>query len=122
METTEYNKKFLNFAIRIVNLKKYLNEQQHEYTIADQILRSGTSVGANHREAVCAESKDDFVHKLSISQKECNETIYWLELLQATGYISNEQFGSLYEDAKELLRLLSASIVKIKKNRACAKQ
>lgn len=57
-----------------------------------------------------------------ISQKECNETIYWLELLQATGYISNEQFDSLYEDAKELLRLLSASIVKIKKNRACAKQ
>lgn len=118
MKTTDYNKKFLDFAIRIVNLKKYLNEQKHEYTIADQIMRSGTSVGANHREAINAESKDDFVHKLSISQKECNETIYWLELLQATGYISNEMFESLYEDAKEILRLLSASILKIKKNRA----
>ena len=117
METINYNKKFLDFAIRIVNLKKYLNEQKHEYTIADQIMRSGTSIGANHREAVYAESRDDLVHKLSIAQKECNETMYWLELLCATGYISCEQYDSLYDNAKELMRILSASIVKMKKNR-----
>ena len=116
METIDYNKKFLDFVIRIVNLKKYLNEKKHEYTIADQIMRSGTSIGANHREAVYAESRDDLVHKLSIAQKECNETMYWLELLRATDYISCEQYDSLYNNAKELMRILSASIVKMKKN------
>jgi len=100
----------------MVRLKNYLNSEKHEYNIADQIQRSGTSIGANHREAINAESKEDFVHKLSIAQKECNETIYWLELLKATDYITDEQFDSLYADAKELMRMLSASIVKVKKN------
>lgn len=73
-----YKEKMLKFAVRVVKLKNYLNEQKHEYNIADQIQRSGTSIGANHREAIAAESDVDFVHKLSISQKECNETLYWL--------------------------------------------
>lgn len=72
----------MQFAIRIVKLKNYLNEQKHEYNIADQIQRPGTAIGANHREAIAAESEVDFVHKLAIAQKECNETLYWLELLK----------------------------------------
>ena len=82
-----YKEKFMAFAIQMVKLKKYLNEQKHEYNIADQIQRSGTAIGANHREAIAAESEVDFVHKLAIAQKECNETLYWLELLKEAEYI-----------------------------------
>lgn len=110
-----YKEKMLKFAVRVVKLKNYLNEQKHEYNIADQIQRSGTSIGANHREAIAAESDVDFVHKLSISQKECNETLYWLELLKETGYIDEQMFASLYADAEEIMRMLTASIITIKK-------
>ena len=110
-----YKEKFMAFAIRIVKLKNYLNEQKHEYNIADQIQRSGTSIGANHREAIAAESDVDFVHKLAVAQKECNETLYWLELLKATGYIDEPMFNSLYTDAEEIMRMLTASIITIKK-------
>ena len=98
------------FAIRMVKLKNYLNEQKHEYNIADQIQRSGTAIGANHREATFAESDMDFIHKLSIAQKECSETIYWLELLKATEYINEQQFEDLYKDAEEIMRMLTSSI------------
>lgn len=103
------------FAIRMVKLKNYLNEQKHEYNIADQIQRSGTAIGANHREATFAESDLDFIHKLQIAQKECSETIYWLELLRATEYISEEQYNSLYADAEEVMRMLTTSILTVKK-------
>ena len=106
------------FAIRMVKLKNYLNylnEQKHEYNIADQIQRSGTAIGANHREATFAESDSDFIHKLQIAQKECGETIYWLELLKATEYISEEQFNSLYTDAEEVMRMLTSSIMTTRK-------
>lgn len=106
----QYQEKFLNFAVRIVKLKNFLNQEKLERTIADQILRSGTSIGANQREANYAESDEDFIHKLSIAQKECNETLYWLELLQKTQYISEEEFKSLFNDASELLRILTSSI------------
>lgn len=76
-----YKEKFLAFANRMVKLKKYLNQQKHEFSIADQILRSGTSIGANHREAIYAESNLDFIHKLSVAQKECSETLFWLEFI-----------------------------------------
>ena len=102
------------FAIRMVKLKNYLNEQRREYNIADQIQRSGTAIGANHREATFAESDLDFIHKLQIAQKECGETIYWLELLKATEYISEEQFNSLNADAKEIMRMLTSSIMTLK--------
>lgn len=101
----------MSFAIKMVNLKKYLNEQKHEYNIADQIQRSGTAIGAIHREATFAESDLDFIHKLSMAQKECNETLYWLELLNETQYISKEQFNSLYIEAEEIMHMLSASIM-----------
>lgn len=102
------------FAIRMVKLKNYLNEQKREYNIADQIQRSGTAIGANHREATFAESDLDFIHKLQIAQKECCETIYWLELLKATEYISEEQFNSLNADAEEIMRMLTSSIMTLK--------
>ena len=103
------------FAIRMVELKNYLNEQKHEYNIADQIQRSGTAIGANHREATAAESEIDFVHKLAIAQKECNETLYWLELLKETNYIDEPMFNSLYADAEEIMRRLTASVITVKK-------
>ena len=89
--------------------------KEHEYNIADQIQRSGTSIGANHREAIAAESDVDFVHKLAVAQKECNETLYWLELLKETGYIDEQMFTSFYADAEEIMRMLTASIITVKK-------
>ena len=109
-----YKEKFMAFAIRMVKLKNYLNEQKHEYNMADQIQRSGTAIGANYREATFAESDMDFIHKLQIAQKECGETIYWLELLKATEYISEEQFNSLNADAEEIMRMLTSSIMTLK--------
>ena len=110
-----YKQKFMAFAIRMVKLKNYLNEQKHEYNIADQIQRSGTAIGANHREATFAESDSDFIHKLQIAQKECGETIYWLELLKATEYITEQQFEDLYKDAKEIMRMITSSIMTARK-------
>ncbi|WP_339920139.1 four helix bundle protein [uncultured Flavobacterium sp.] len=107
-------KSFL-FAIRIVNLYKILISR-NEYVMSKQILRSGTSVGANIRESKNAESKADFIHKLGISQKEADETLYWLELLQATNYISNEEFLSLNNDGIEVLKLIKSIIITSKNN------
>ena len=98
--------KCMNFSIRIVGLCRFLNEEKHEYRIADQMFRSGTSIGANIAEAQCAITKNDFVAKTYISLKECNETLYWLRLLQRTNYISQCQFDSIYNDCDELKRLL----------------
>ncbi len=86
--------KCMNFSIRIIGLCRFLNEEKHEYRIADQMFRSGTSIGANIAEAQCAISKKDFIAKLYISLKESNETLYWLRLLQRTQYITNNT--SLY--------------------------
>lgn len=102
--------KSFKFAIRIVNLYKYLCEEEHEYIMSKQVLRSGTSIGAMIREAEHSESKADFIHKLAIAQKEINETIYWLELLQATEYISNQEFESLNLDATEIIKMITSSI------------
>lgn len=107
--------KSFSFAIRIVNLYKTLNTRS-EYVMSKQILRSGTSVGANIREAKNAESKADFIHKMGIFQKEADETLYWLELLQATNYISNEEFLSLNNDGVEVLKLIKSIIITSKNN------
>jgi len=95
MSESIVGKKTFDFAIQIVNFYKKFSVEKKEYILSKQILRSGTSVGANVREVLNAQSKMDFIHKLSISQKECDETIYWLELLFATEYISKEEFESL---------------------------
>jgi four helix bundle protein len=90
--------------------------KKNEFVISKQILRSGTSIGALVREAEYAESGLDFIHKLSIAQKECNETLYWIELLNKTDFIDKNLFDSLNDDAVELMQLLTAIIVKRKQN------
>ena len=107
------DKSFL-FAIRIVNLYKHLCEESKEYMMSKQVMRSGTSVGAMIREAEYSESKADFIHKLAIAQKEVNETLYWLELLQETKYISDKEFESIYSDATEIIKMITSSIKTVK--------
>ena len=108
--------KSFKFAVRVVNLYKYLIEEKKEFVLSKQLLRSGTSVGAMVREAEHSESKADFIHKLAIAQKEINETIYWLELLQATEYLSQQQFESINTDAVESIKLITSSIKTAKSN------
>ena len=87
--------KCMGFSIRIVGLCHFLNEEKHEFNIANQMFRSGTSIGANIAEAQCAISRNDFISKLYISLKESNETLYWLRLLYRTRYINDKQFINL---------------------------
>jgi four helix bundle protein len=110
MKENVLKKKSFEFAVRIVNLYKYLCEVKKEFVLSKQILRSGTSIGALIREAEHSESKADFIHKMAIGQKEINETIYWLELLYATEYISIVEFESINVDAIEILKLITTSI------------
>ena len=109
------NKSFA-FAIRIVKLYQFLCETKKEFVLSKQLLRSGTAVGALIREAEHAESKTDFKHKMSIAQKEINETIYWLELLKETGYLTDEQFENVNNDAVEIIKLLTSIIKSVKAN------
>ena len=102
--------KSFDFAVRIIKLYKFLKKQHTEYELSNQLLRSGTSIGALIREAEHAESRKDFSHKLSISLKEANESIYWLELLFATEYMNKKMFDSMITDAIELLKMLIASV------------
>ena len=97
------------FALRIVKLYKYLNEQKHEHVLSKQLLRCGTSIGANAKECAFAQSKADFTAKMFIAQKECAETEYWLELLYESEYINKSEFDSIYIDCQELMRLIIAS-------------
>ena len=105
------------FAIRIIKFYKFLMEEKKEFVISKQILRCGTSIGANFAEAIYGVSEADFINKLSIAQKEASETIYWLELLYETDFITKEQFDSMLADADELIRLLAASIITMKKKK-----
>ena len=99
------------FAVRAINLYKYLCDTKKEFTLSKQVLRSGTSIGANVKEAIRGQSKADFIAKMNIAMKEASETEYWLELLHETGYIEDDAFNSIYSDCQELLKLL-VSIVK----------
>ena len=107
MRATEEKSK--SFAIRIVRLYQYLKDEKNEYVLSKQLLRSGTSVGANLSEAKYAISRNDFITKQYIALKEVSETLYWLELLFKTDYLSQEQYDSIYQDAEELRKLLSSS-------------
>lgn len=109
------NKSFA-FAVRVVKLYQFLCEQKKEYVLSKQLLRSGTSVGAMVREAEHAETKNDFKHKMGIAQKEINETIYWLELLRETDYLTAEQFESINNDAVEIIKLITAILISAKSN------
>ena len=106
--------KCMNFAIRITNLCRFLINEKHEHKISDQLFRSGTSIGANMAEAQCAISKKDFTAKVYISLKECNETLFWLKLLNKSGFLDSKQYKSIYDDCEELKRLL-VSITKTSK-------
>lgn len=97
------------FAIKVVRLYKYLNDVKHEHILSKQLLRSGTSIGANAKEGAYAQTKADLITKLFIAQKECAETEYWLELLHESEYIPKEKFEDIYRDCQELMRILIAS-------------
>ena len=97
------------FSIRIVKLYSFLRTEKREYVMSKQLLRSGTSIGANLAEAECAISRADFLSKAYIALKEVMETIYWLELLHETEFLTDEQFSSLYRNAEELRRMLSST-------------
>lgn len=100
--------KSFNFAVRIVNLYKYLTSEYKEYVLSKQLLRSGTSIGANISEAQRGQSKADFIAKMSIALKEANETQYWLKLLYKTDYLNKSQFDSLNNDVNELISILTS--------------
>ena len=104
------------FALRIVKLYQYLCDEKHEYVLSRQLLKSGTSIGANTREARRGQSTPDFYAKLTIALKEADETEYWLELLYGGGYLDEREFNSIYTDAEELIKLL-VSITKTLKSK-----
>ena len=113
MNNNIYQKSF-GFAVRIVKLCKYLQTEQKDYILSKQILRCGTSIGANVAEAQQAQSKPDFVSKLNIALKEAAETHYWLRLLHETDYLSKSQFDSIISDCDEIESIL-VSIIKASK-------
>lgn len=102
------------FALRVIKLYRYLCGEKNEFVLSKQLLKSETSIGANVKEAVSGQSKADFYAKMYIAYKEANETEYWLELLFESGFLEQREFDSIYNDCKELVRLL-ASITKTQK-------
>ena len=106
--------KSFQFAVRIVNLCRYLQTEEKEYILSKQLLRSGTSIGANVAESQQAQSRPDFISKLNIALKEASETDYWLRLMHETKYLSQKQFESMITDCSELEKLLT-SIIKTAK-------
>ena len=98
--------KSFNFAVRIIDLYKYLTDKKKEYVLSKQLLRSGTSIGANVAEAEQAQSRLDFISKMNIALKETSETKYWIKLLQATDYLSQEESSSVLDDCVELEKIL----------------
>ena len=122
MDDTAYNRgksplhnKSNAFAKRIVNMVKYIDCPNKMISLTNQIFRSGTAIGALVREAEFAQSSSDFINKLHIALKECNETVYWLNLLYDTGFISEKEYESMAIDSKELLALLISSLKTAKK-------
>ncbi|MFN8325350.1 MAG: four helix bundle protein [Flavobacteriaceae bacterium] len=106
--------KSFSFALRVVKLYQFLNQEKREYVISKQLLRSGTSVGTLVRESEQAESKLDFIHKLAIAQKEANDSDYWLELLYQSEYLDETQFQSLKLDIVEINKILASIIITTK--------
>jgi four helix bundle protein len=107
--------KSFDFAVRIVKACRYLQEEKREFILSKQLLRSGTSIGANVEEAIGGQSKADFISKLSIAYKEARESSYWIKLLQASQYLEEKQAESLLIDSDEIQKILG-KIVKTTKN------
>ncbi len=116
MQQNVVKEKSFSFAIDVIHFYKILSQERKEYVLSKQLLRSGTSIGANIREAEYAESKADFIHKLSIALKETNETEYWLDLLFETKYINAQEFENIKPKVIEILKLLISIINSSKKN------
>ena len=110
MRENPVREKSFAFALRVVNLAKYLEREEKEFVLSRQVLRSGTAIGALIREAEHAESRADFIHKMNIALKEANETLYWLELLHRGEYIDEQSFKSIRSDSEELIKLLVAIV------------
>lgn len=108
--------KTFNFAVRIVNLNKYLAKMDCEHSLRTQLLKSGTSIGANVQEAINGQSKKDFIAKLHISLKECKECQYWLKLLNKTGFLEDKHFQDINKDAVEIDKILTSIILTTKDN------
>ena len=101
-------------ALRMVKLSGYLQKDKKEFVLSKQIMRSGTAIGALIREAEHAESRADFRHKMNIALKEANETLYWLDLLHQSGFLTDEEYGSVFPDAEEVLKVLVSIVKKLK--------
>ncbi len=114
MKENIIQQKSFAFAIRIVNVFKYLQSEKKEYALSNQLIRSGTSIGANVEEAIGGQSKKDFISKISISYKEARETKYWLRLLKATNYLEEKEATSLLLDTEELCKILSSILLSSK--------
>ena len=110
--------KTVDFAVRIIKFYKYLCDEKKEYVLSKQILRSGTSIGANVRESKNAQSNADFANKLNIALKEADETQYWLEIMIKSDLIKEEQVSKLEEDLKEIIAILVSSLKTIRKRKA----
>ncbi len=115
MENNIIVDKSKSFALRIIKLSKYLTNDKNEFVLSRQILKSGTSIGANVKEAIRAQSKPDFYSKMNIALKEASETEYWLELLFESEYITSQEFNSIYPDCEEIIKIL-VSITKTQNN------
>ena len=116
MKENIIQQKSFAFAIGIVNSYKYFQTEKKEFVLSKQLLRSGTSIGANVEEAIGGQSKKDFIAKISISYKEARETMYWLKLLKATFYLDEKEADSISRDAEELCKILSSILVSSKQN------
>lgn len=116
MKQSIVREKSFEFAIRIAKMYQFLNDDKREYVMSKQALRAGTSIGANVREALNAESPADFMHKLAIAQKEASETLYWLELLHATHYLDKPTFDSIHNQAEEIYKIIIKIIVTTRQN------
>ena len=108
--------KSFDFAVRVVKLYRYLCEEKKEYVLSKQLLRSGTSIGANVEEALQAQSKRDFLNKTNIALKEANESLYWIRLLFVTEYLDEKQAESITADCRELIALLVSTVKTTKSN------
>ena len=116
MQSSQLKEKSFELSIEIIQFVRYYNDNGNCQSIFNQFLRSGTSIGANISEAMHAESRADFIHKLKISQKECAETLYWVNLLNRTKIISPELFNTFEELCSQILRMLISSIITAKAN------
>ena len=109
--------KSMAYAIRIVRLYRYLTDEKHEFVMSKQLLRCGTSIGANTKESKNAQSRNDFLNKLNIALKEADETEYWLELLYKTDYLDQNQYLSIQNDTNEIIKILTSIIKTLKTER-----